>query len=63
MDLAAMLSATTENWGFMDYTLAVVALLAAIAAALALLIWRRKRPRLGRTIKRGTGRGYRPYRG
>ena len=45
------------------YTLAVVGLVAVIAAAVALLIWRRKRPRLGRTIKRGTGRGYRPYRG
>ena len=34
MDLAAMLSATTENWGFMDYTLAVVALLAGLGAFL-----------------------------
>ena len=34
MDLAAMLSATTENWDFMDYTLAVVALLAGLGAFL-----------------------------
>ena len=34
MDLAAMLSATTEDWGFMDYTLAVVALLAGLGAFL-----------------------------
>ena len=34
MDLAAMLSATTENWGLMDYTLAVVALLAGLGAFL-----------------------------
>ncbi len=34
MDLAAMLSATAENWGFMDYTLAVVALLAGLGAFL-----------------------------
>ena len=34
MDLAAMLSATTEDWGFEDYTLAVVALLAGLGAFL-----------------------------
>ncbi len=34
MDLAAMLSATTKDWGFMDYTLAVVALLAGLGAFL-----------------------------
>ena len=34
MDLAAMLSATTENWGFKDYTLAVVMLLAGLGAFL-----------------------------
>ena len=34
MDLAAMLSAAPENWGFMDYTLAVVALLAGLGAFL-----------------------------
>ena len=34
MDLAAMLSATTENWGFKEYTLAVVMLLAGLGAFL-----------------------------
>ena len=34
MDLAAMLSAAPENWDFMDYTLAVVALLAGLGAFL-----------------------------
>ena len=34
MDLAAMLSAAPEIWGFMDYTLAVVALLAGLGAFL-----------------------------
>ena len=34
MDLAAMLSATTKDWGFMEYTLAVVALLAGLGAFL-----------------------------
>ena len=60
----------TPSWNPVDllvnpngFTLAAVGLVAAVIVLIALIVWLRTRPRMGRTIKRGSGRGYRPYRG